>query len=211
MLCGAWRCSSTLGALPGDSRDSGLCLGRVNPAVEGSGWVQKKGDSSENEDANQMGRGGLGGDKLWAQLSGPWSCLWSGKAQVRLLSFCTHCGYSVHTKTGSPGPSMNIAIENVALCEENSNCLIWETNQPTKPGPPSITKPSPSERGGPPGCGTQLRQYGPAAFPFPLLVGLRLLRLWHSSGLGNSFILLKREGHCSTLKKHSCLLEFQIV
>lgn len=46
-----------MGALLGDSMDSAPCLLRVNPAVEESGWVQKKGDSSENENANQMGRG----------------------------------------------------------------------------------------------------------------------------------------------------------
>lgn len=80
---------------------------------------------------------------------------------------CPSVMYSVCTKAGS---NLDIEIGSVALCEEVSNCFIWETDQPTKSRPPSITKPPPSEGSGPgPGVGCSWENIDLLLFPFPCL------------------------------------------
>lgn len=134
------------------------------------------------------------------------SMISSGKA-VGLLLGTVPC---VYTNTGGPGPNTDTAIGSAALFEEISSCFIWETNKSTNQACTSKDHQQVRElhHGAWDAAGkTQTRciSCSPACGS-PLAAEIQ-----HSSRAGDVFILLKREGHFSALKKYTCLLEFQIV
>lgn len=100
---------------------------------------------------------------------------------------CPPCSHSVHTKTGGPGPNMDIAVRSVALIVSRLTSVSYrkQTDKQTTPVPPSISKPPTSEGGGRPGRGMQLGKHRPAAFSFPLLAGSPLAaETWQAQSWG---------------------------